>query len=344
MGCAMTEPRLTPRLAERFADIALDNVVREYPNKLDHVMQGDADVAAPRELHPAFYGSFDWHSCVHMHWLLARLLRIADGLPQAGAIRALFDRHLERDAVAKEVAYLGRAGTQSFERTYGWTWLLKLAHEVSLGADASFRRWQSSLAPLADAFVARYLAYLPKASHPIRLGMHANSAFGVLFALDYARFAGERELEALCVHKALDWFARDRDYPAAWEPSGADFLSPALIETDLMRRVLAPHEFADWLTAFLPGLAHGAPAALFTPVVPTDRSDPQIVHLDGLNLSRAWCFAGLAASLPDHDPRVVVATRAANAHAVAGLAGIESGDYMGAHWLATFALLALTGA
>ena len=335
---------LSPALASRLARIALDNVKREYPNKLDHVMNGEADVASPRALHPAFYGSYDWHSCVHMHWLLARLLRIAHDLPQAGAIRATFDLHLSREAIAGEVGYLARASTQTFERTYGWAWLLKLAEELGRGEAAQFRVWQANVAPLADAFVARYLDWLPRAAHPLRTGMHANSAFGLAFALDYARAAGDERLASACAAKARDWYANDSDYPAAWEPSGTDFFSPALIEADLMRRVLAPDAFADWLDAFLPRLAEGLPASLFEPAVPSDRGDGQIVHLDGLNLSRAWCLAGIATTLPKVDPRVPVARAAAQAHLAAGLQGVESDDYMGAHWLGSFAVLAITGA
>lgn len=335
---------LPPALASRFASIALDNVVREYPNKLDHVMDGDADVASPRALHPAFYGSYDWHSCVHMHWLLARLLRIAGDLPQADAVARTFDSHFSREAIAGEVRYLQRASTQTFERTYGWAWLLKLAEELGRGSDERFRDWQANLAPLAQGFVARYLDWLPRAAHPLRIGMHVNTAFGLAFALDYAHAAGEEPLASACEAKALDWYANDRDYPAAWEPSGADFFSPALIEADLMRRVLAADAFADWLGAFLPRLADGLPTSLFEPTVPTDRSDGQIVHLDGLNLSRAWCFAGIAAALPPADPRVLVAQQARDAHLAAGLQGVASGDYMGEHWLASFAALALTGA
>jgi Protein of unknown function (DUF2891) len=336
-------PSLSPALVSSFASIALDNVVRQYPNKLDHVMNGEADVATPRALHPAFYGSYDWHSCVHMHWLLARLLRITGDLPQAAAIAETFDSHLSREAIAGEVGYLGRASTQTFERTYGWAWLLKLAQELGRGEGRRFRDWQASLAPLADAFVARYLDWLPRAAHPLRIGMHVNTAFGLAFALDYARSAGEAALASACEAKALDWYANDRDYPAGWEPSGADFFSPALIEADLMRRVLAADAFAHWLGEFLPRLAEGMPASLFSPTIPTDRSDGQIVHLDGLNLSRAWCFAGIASALPTADPRVQVARQAHDVHLAAGLQGIESGDYMGEHWLASFAALALTG-
>ena len=330
-------------LAERFAAIALDNVVREFPNKLDHVMNGEADVATPRALHPAFYGSYDWHSCVHMHWLLARVLRTVPGVPQAAAVEARFDSHLSVEAIAGEVAYLSRAGTQTFERTYGWAWLLKLAEELRRGSDERFGRWTANAAPLADAFVARYLDWLPRAGHPLRTGMHANTAFGLAFAIDYARAAGERDLASACEAKALAWYADDRDYPGAWEPSGADFLSPALIEADLMRRVLDTEAFAAWLDHFLPGLARREPASLFRATRPTDRSDGQIVHLDGLNLSRAWCFAGIASALPATDPRVAALREAGEAHLAAGLEGVESDDYMGAHWLATFAAVALSG-
>ena len=335
---------LTPDLASRFARIALDNVGREFPNKLDHVLGGHADVASPRALHPAFYGSFDWHSCVHMHWLMARLLRVVEPLPEASAIAATFDAHLSRDAIAGEVAYLARANTQTFERTYGWAWLLKLAEEVGRGEGEAFARWAANLAPLADAFVARYLDWLPRATLPLRIGMHVNTAFGLAFALDYARFRSEHALARSCEARAVSWYGADSDYPASWEPSGADFFSPALIEADLMRRVLASRDFAQWLEAFLPGLGAQAPATLFQPAVPSDRSDGQIVHLDGLNLSRAWCFSGIASALPGGDARIPLLQQAARRHIDAGMIGVSSGDYMGAHWLASFAALALTGA
>jgi hypothetical protein len=328
--------------AERLADLALANVVREYPSKQDHVLGSATDVKPSRSLHPAFYGSFDWHSCVHMHWLLVHVRRQFPTLPQRPAIDALLDRHLTPGAIVAECAYLAQPGTQSFERTYGWAWLLKLSDELAASDDADARRWAATLAPLAQAFVARYLAYLPKQDYPIRYGIHPNSAFGLAFALDYARRAGEHALEALCVAKAHAWYAEDRDAPAAWEPSGADFLSPSLIEADLMRRVVAAPEFAVWLSSFLPGLARRVPATLFAPVAVSDRSDPHIVHLDGLNLSRAWCLGGIAGALPAGDPRVAIAQDAATTHLAAGLAGLDAGDYAGSHWLASFAALALS--
>ena len=334
-------PVLTRELAASFADIALANVVREFPAKQDHVMGAASDVRAPRELHPAFYGSFDWHSCVHMHWLLARTRRLHPDLPQQTRIDALFDRHLSPAAVAGECAYLDRPEAASFERTYGWAWLLELSHELLRGGDDA-RRWSHALRPLAARFVRRYLTYLPKQKYPLRAGMHANSAFGLLFALDYARAAGETALAALCAERAQSWFAGDRAASAQWEPSGADFLSPVAIEAELMHRVLAPAEFGQWLADFLPGLARGEPPALFAPADVTDRDDPYIVHLDGLNFSRAWCFRGIARALPDGDPRVAVLDEAARRHLDAGGAGLSSGNYMGEHWLATFATLALT--
>lgn len=337
----MTPRSLDAAAAARFADIALANVVREYPGKPDHTLGGDSDLLPPRALHPAFHGSYDWHSCVHMHWLLARVRRLRPGLPQRAAIDAVLDRHLTPANVAGECEYLARPHAQSFERPYGWGWLLELARELARSGDDGARRWGDALAPLARAIVDRWLAYLPRADFPVRYGMHANSAFALALALDYARQVGEGPLAALCEAKARAWFGDDRDAPAAWEPSGFDFLSPSLVEAELMRRVLAPGEFAGWLAGFLPGFADGRPATLFVPAAVSDRSDPHIVHLDGLNLSRAWCLRGIASSLPEDDPRAFVATEAAARHLAAGEAGLGSGDYAGSHWLASFAALAL---
>lgn len=338
----MHAPALSAAIASRLARTALRNVRTEYPNKPDHVLAAPGDVRATRELHPAFYGSYDWHSCVHMHWLLARVRRLHPALPERAAIAAAFDAHFADDAIATECVYLARPQATTFERTYGWAWLLELARELGQGDDPDARRWARALAPLADAFAARYVDYLPRARYPIRHGMHANSAFGLAFAIDYARASGAAALEEACVSRALAWFAADRDVPAAWEPSGADFLSPALMEADLMRRVLPHGRYGAWLDAFLPRLARREPAALFAPAEVADRADPQIVHLDGLNLSRAWCMRGIANALPPGDARVRALLGAAEAHLEAGLAGIESADYMGAHWLATFAVLALS--
>jgi len=328
--------------AASFADVALANVEREYPNKLDHVVGAALDVQAPRALHPAFYGSFDWHSCVHMHWLLARLRRLFPELPQQAAIAAVFDRHLDPESIAGECAYLARLEARAFERTYGWAWLLELAHELHRAADLDARRWSRALDPLATAFVQRFVDYLPQENYPLRAGIHHNSAFGLLFAYQYARAIGSTELEALCVERTRAWYLNDREAPATWEPSGADFLSPALIEAHLVCQVLPSGDFAEWLDGFLPAIAAREPAALFVPAVVADRDDPFTVHLDGLNFSRAWCYRTIARALPGNDGRISIINDAASVHVAAGLAGLAADDYMSKHWLATFATLALT--
>jgi hypothetical protein len=320
---------LTAELASSFARTALSNVAREYPAKLDHVIGSASDVRNPRALHPAFYGSFDWHSCVHMHWTLARVRRLHPSLPERAAIDAVFDAHLTARNIEGECAYLARAESAAFERTYGWAWLLELARELSGG------RWSQALAPLADAFVARYLDYLPRQRYPLRQGLHPNSAFGLAFAVDYADAASRPDLRNACVDAAMRWFGDDRDAPVRWEPSGIDFLSPALMEADLMRRVLPARDFAGWLDAFLPRVD------ALRPVLVDDRSDGYIVHLDGLNLSRAWCMRGIAGALPKNDPRAATLRASAALHLDSGMQGLGSGDYAGAHWLATFATLAL---
>jgi hypothetical protein len=326
--------------AGRFARLALANIEREYPSKLDHVLASVADVASPRDLHPAFFGSFDWHSCVHAHWLLVRVLQTHPGLPEAKSIRGVLDARLAPAAIAGELAYLGRPEARTFERSYGWAWLLRLAETLSAWDDSDANRWSANLAPLAIVFADRYRSWLDLATYPIRHGMHANSAFGLAFALDYAQRCDET-LRDLILATARRWYLRDRDAPASWEPSGSDFLSPSLMEADLMRRVLAGDDFARWLGGFLPGIEHRQPATIFSPAVVSDRSDPQIVHLDGLNLSRAWCWRAIARALPPGDARAPIAAAAADAHLASGLKGVGSGDYAGDHWLATFAALAL---
>jgi DUF2891 family protein len=332
---------LALELASRFARLALANVAREYPNKLDHVLAGPQDVRAPRELHPAFFGSFDWHSCVHAHWLLARVLRSHPELPEADAIRAALDATLAPARLDAELAYLRRPEAVAFERPYGWAWLLKLAQELASWSDADAHRWSRDLAPLAYAFAERYAAWLAEATYPIRHGVHTNTAFALALALDYADVCDVASLRAALEAKARAWYFEDVDAPAAWEPSGADFLSPALIEAVLVRRVLDAAAFSAWLGRFLPGIARREPAALFTPVAVCNRADPYIVHLDGLNLSRAWCWGEIAAALPAGDSRVAIAAAAADAHLEAGMHGVATGQYVGDHWLATFAVLAL---
>jgi hypothetical protein len=329
--------------AERYARVALANVACAYPCQPNHVWTGDGDARTPRELHPAFYGSYDWHSSVHMHWTLARLRRGFATLPSRDAIDAAFDAHLAPAAIAAESAYFARPETGTFERMYGWAWLLALAAELHQAAelgDAAAARWSAALAPLAATIVARYHAFLPRAGYAVRHGSHANSAFGLALALDYAIACRDASLRALVVDTAIGWFAGDRDAPIAWEPSGADFLSPSLMEAALMQRVLAAPDFARWLDAFLPGIATGAGAAQLEPVRVADRRDGQIVHLDGLNLSRAWCLATIARGIGADRARSAVLLAAADRHRVAGLAAAASDAYVARHWLATFAVLA----
>jgi hypothetical protein len=338
----MEAARLAVDSAARFAALALACLRREFPYQPQHVLTEPGDLRRPRELHPAFYGCFDWHSAVHGHWLLVRLLRRFPDLPAAAAIRAALDQNLAASNLEAEADYLRER--PAFERPYGWAWLLKLAQELSAWEDAAGRRWRQHLAPLVDVIVARYLDFFPKQTYPIRAGTHANTAFGLACAWDYAGAAGHAALRALARERGLAYYAADQDGPAGWEPGGNDFFSPCLIEADLMRRLLPAPEFAAWLAGFLPGLGAGRPASLFTPAVAADRSDGQLAHLDGLNLSRAWCLWGIAHALSADDQRQAALRAAADRHLAAGLAHVASGDYMGEHWLATFAVYALEGA
>jgi hypothetical protein len=333
---------LTREQAAAFARLALKGIGREYPNKPGHVHNGDADARTPRALHPAFYGCFDWHSSVHGHWMLVRLLRRFPDLPEARTIRAALAEHLTAENLRAEADYFAGPNRRSFERTYGWAWLLKLAEDLHSWDDPDARAWSRNLRPLADVIVARYRTFLPKQTYPIRSGVHPNTAFGLAFALDYARAVGDKRLAGLIERRSRDYFGGDAGAPASWEPDGADFLSPSLEEADLMRRVLPPAEFRPWLRRFLPGLARGEPKNLFVPAKVTDRSDPQLVHLDGLNLSRAWCLRGIAAALPADDPARKVLTTSAARHASAALRHVASGEYVGEHWLASFAVYLLT--
>ena len=332
---------LTPERASQLAALPLACLHREYPHKLDHVLASDRDIASPRRLHPAFYGCLDWHSAVHGHWTLVRLLRTFPQLAEAATIRRALGDSLTPDNIAVELAYFDGPTRQSFERTYGWAWLLALAGELHGWEDADGTRWSAALAPLADAIAARYIAFLPKQNYPIRTGVHANTAFGMTLALDYARATGASDLAAMLTERAHAYFDTDRDCPAAWEPGGEDFLSPALEEADLMRRVLPAEHFATWLARFLPGLAHGEPRALLEPAQVSDRGDPKLAHLDGLNLSRAWCMREIAAALPAHDTMRAELVAAAARHSEAGLDHVATGDYAGEHWLATFAVYLL---
>jgi len=274
---------ITPDLASRFARIALGHVTREYPHKLGHVLNGDADARTPRDLHPIFFGSYDWHSCVHGYWLLARLLRTVPELPESADIRALFDEMFTAKKAEAERVYLDRPGSAGFERPYGWTWLLMLHAELAQHPDT---RWADTLRPLADVFAARFHAFLPKLTYPIRVGTHFNTAFALVLAHEWA-VTHDAALVDLIDTRARHWFGNDRDCQA-WEPGGDDFLSSALIVALCMQRVLPAADFAQWLAGFLPRLEQGAPATLSAPATVSDRSDGKNAHLDGLNLRRAW--------------------------------------------------------
>jgi hypothetical protein len=338
----LAQNSLTQAQASHFAKLALKCVQKEYPNKPDHTINDGDDVRSPRAMHPAFYGCFDWHSTVHGHWMLVRLLKTFPDMPEARDIRSALNSNLSEKNIAGEVAYMKQANRASFERTYGWAWLLKLAEELHGWNDEDGKRWSRHLQPLADAFVEKYLAFLPKQNYPIRTGVHPNTAFGLAFALDYARAVGDPKLTVLIIERSHAYFGHDANYPAAWEPGGEDFFSPALMEADLMRRVMPKAEFAAWFHRLLPGLTRNQPKELLQPAVVTDRTDPKLVHLDGLNLSRAWCMKSIAAALPVNDPARRILARSAAAHANAALPFIASGNYEGEHWLASFAVFMLS--
>jgi len=335
----LIDSSLTPNLTSRFARLALSHVTREYPNKLDHVLSKSADLKSPRDLHPVFFGSFDWHSCVHGYWLLATVLRLFPEIQEATAIRRLFGAQLTAPKVKGEVRYLDRKSSTTFERPYGWAWLLMLAAELGRHDSSQGNKWSDALRPLAEAFRERFLSFLPKATYPIRVGTHFNSAFAIALALEYADASSDSALRKALATKATAWFRNDTDCQA-WEPGGDDFLSSALMEAECMRRVLGAADFSAWLDRFLPRLAVREPATLFTPAIVSDRSDGKIAHLDGLNLSRAWCWRSIAQAWAITDARRGIALEAADRHLAASLPHV-AGDYMGEHWLATFALLAL---
>ncbi|WP_111747406.1 DUF2891 domain-containing protein [Salinisphaera orenii] len=331
---------LDTKNADYLATIALGHVEREFPNHITHMMNGAEDAARPCHLHPIFFGSFDWHSCVHSYWLLARLAA-GDALSpdRRNAVIDLFERRITAAAVAAETAYFDPPGRAGFERPYGWAWLVKLASELARHPEPSLQSASRRLAPLADRVLSLWHAYWPKQSYPIRAGVHSNSAFATVLGLDYAEAAGDEQMAMLLRQQARAWYGDDRNQPA-WEPGGDEFLSPALIEALAMQRVLTHSEFSDWFRAYLPRLEAGEPATLFEPALVTDRTDGKLAHLDGLNLTRGWCWYELADNLPAGDPRISIMQETGERHLEAGLAHLET-DYMGSHWLSSFALLAL---
>jgi hypothetical protein len=324
---------LTEQVAAGYLELAVAGACREYPNAPQYLLGGPEDLLPPRVAHPAFYGCYDWHSAVHTHWLLARLSRLFPAL--AGPATAVLREHLTGENLAVEAAYC--ADRPGFERPYGTAWLLALAAELAGWDHPEAAGWADAVLPLAQTMSAGLADWLARERYPIRHGTHGNTAFALTLTWDVA--PGLRPVAGAAAQR---WYGDDTAYDAGYEPSAHDFVSPALTEAVLMSRVLPPERYAGWLAAFLPGLAGGEPAGLLHPVEVTDRADPQGVHRDGLNLSRAWCLRALAAVAGRDDPRTALLTAAARAHLDAALPHVASGDFVGEHWLPTFAVLALT--
>jgi hypothetical protein len=328
--------------AERFANLALACVHKEYPNKITHSLNSDADAAPPRKLTPAFYGCYDWHSSVHGHWLLVRLVRTFPVAIFAPSAREALRQSLTAENLAEEAVYLRAEGRASFERPYGLAWLLQLVAELREWDDPEARDMAANLRPLEQAALERLNDWLPKLSHPVRIGEHSQTAFALGLMLDYARATREAKFASLLESKARQFYLGDKDCPLAYEPSGEDFLSPCLGEADLMRRVLRSGDFARWLLTFMPRISLAQKGAWFEPVVSPDPSDPKLAHLDGLNLSRAWMLEGVAAGLPKNDNRLPMIRAAAEDHKRAGLAAVTGKHYEGGHWLGSYAVYLVT--
>jgi len=342
-AAAAADAALTPQAAARFAALALKCLHQEYPNHISHTLNGAADARPPHELTPAFYGCLDWHSDVHGHWLLVRLLRLFPDAPFAADARAALDQSFTSANIDAEATYLRAAGRASFERPYGLAWLLELAAELHRSSGSQAQRWSGALAPLETEVVTRIESWLPKLHYPIRIGEHDQTAFSFGLVWDWAGVTGDAQMRSLLRDAAQRFYRRDRNCPLAYEPSGEDFLSPCLAEADFMRRVLDPPAFARWLTGFLPQIpraaaAGGGSGAWLSPGVVTDRSDPKLAHIDGLNLSRAWMLEGIAHGLPAQDARIPALAAAARSHRDAALPAVTGEYYEGGHWLGTFAV------
>ena len=326
----------------RFAQLALDCVHHEYPNKISHVLNSADDVRPPRALTPVFFGCFDWHSAVHGHWLLVRLCRTYPQAPFVAGARAALGKSFTPEKVAGEVAYLRANGRGTFERPYGLAWLLQLSAELHEWDDPQAKQWAVVLEPVEQEAATRFKTWLPKLSHPVRTGEHSQTAFALGLVLDWARSRGDRQMAELVAQRARDYYLKDRGANLSFEPDGQAFLSPILAEADVMRRILEPAEFAAWLGAFLPEVKLDGSTDWLRPAVVTDKRDGHLVHLDGLNLSRAWMLEGIAAGLPSEDPRIVSLLGAARRHRRAGLMAVTGEHYEGGHWLGSFAVYLVT--
>lgn len=334
----MAVPEARPdAINDRFARLALSCVHKEYPNKISHVLNDDGDAKPPHELTPAFYGCFDWHSSVHGHWLLARILKTDPSSPMRPAILAALDRSFTTENIAAELKYLEGEGRKGFERPYGTAWFLQLVAELDESEDPKLKAWRETLRPLEQKIVGQTEAWLPKLAYPIRLGTHNQSAFAFGLMIDYARRVKNDAFAKQLVAKSLEFHRADVNCPLAYEPSGEDFLSPCLMEADLMRRVMPQAEFAAWLGKFLPQIPADGSTSWLTPGEVRDPTDGKLVHLDGVNLSRAWAMEGIASALPKDDPRVASLLATAKLHADSGLKAVSDENYEGSHWLGSFA-------
>jgi len=343
---AATAPSVDPELAGRFARLALDCVHREYPNKIAHVLNNDADALPPKQLYPVFYGCFDWHSAVHGHWLLVRLLRTTPETRMPPGLREEIEQALDRSftaaGIAGEVSYFQHENRASFERPYGIAWFLQLTTELREWDDPRAKAWLETLLPLEQVIVAQIVSWLPKLAYAIRLGTHNQSMFAFGLMLDWARAAGNQQMAELLTERSLAFHLQDRNCPLSYEPSGEDFLSPCLMEADLMRRILPQDDYPAWLEGFLPNIPLDGRSDWLAPGIVNDPSDGKLVHLDGVNLSRAWNLRNIAAALPNSDPRRPALLAAADIHAAAGVASVSAEHYEGSHWLASFATYLVT--
>lgn len=330
---------LTKKGASYLAQLPLKCIQQEFPNKTSHISNEESDhVLLPSELHPTFYGCFDWHSSVHGHWMLVKLLKTFPNFPESEVIRVLLDQQFEKSKIEKEAAYFRMPHAKHWERTYGWAWLLKLDEELYTWNDEQAKRWHKNLQPLTDNIVQAWYEFLPKQTYPNRTGVHANTAFGLVFALDYARARKNKIFEKAITQSSLKLFQNDKNAPTIWEPNGADFLSPSLEEADLMMRILSKEDFIQWRDEFF---TDDALQHLTNLPIVSDRADLQIVHLDGLCFSRSWCMRALAETYPKTHPNHELLKKAANNHLLAALKEILSRHYSGEHWLASFAIYAL---
>jgi hypothetical protein len=339
-----------PRLGERLTDdqaaglakLAIASLQREFPNKPGNVLTGPESILGPKKMHPAFYGCFDWHSSVHGHWMLIRLLKTNPQHPLNAESRRKLSENLTSDNIIAETVYFDEKENKSFERMYGWAWLLRLIDELHTWDDPAGKQWRESLKPLESKIVELTKSYLPRLRQPVRTGVHPDTAFALGQILDYSRTVHDKDFEALIVSRSRDYYLTDSNYNARFEPSGEDFFSQSLNEADLMRRVLRPDEFAKWFNQFLPELKNETKSKLLEPVEVSDVTDGKLVHLAGLDLSRAWCMLGIARGLPPGDDRSALLFKSAAEHARVGLGYVFSGHYEGEHWLGTFAVYALT--